>query len=88
MLRVALSQLTTHFRRFIAIGLAVMLSVMFLSSTLMVGASTNASLGASIGEAYRNADLVATSKNGEPFTQAAVDAAASAPSPSPPRPRS
>ncbi|MGR0159681.1 ABC transporter permease [Paenarthrobacter nitroguajacolicus] len=80
MLRVALSQLTTHFRRFVAIGLAVMLSVMFLSATLMVGASTNASLGASIGEAYRNADVVATSKNGEPFTQAAVDAAASSPS--------
>ncbi len=79
MLRVAVSQLTTHFRRFVAIGLAVMLSVMFLSSTLMVGASTNASLGASIGEAYRNADLVATSKNGEAFTQAAVDAAASSP---------
>jgi putative ABC transport system permease protein len=79
MLRVALSQLTTHFRRFVAIGLAVMLSVMFLSSTLMVGASTNASLGASLGEAYRNADLVATSKNGEAFTQAAVDAAASSP---------
>ncbi|MFK0038742.1 ABC transporter permease [Paenarthrobacter sp. NPDC090517] len=79
MLRVALSQLTTHFRRFLAIGLAVMLSVMFLSSTLMVGASTNASLGASIGEAYRNADVVATSKNGEPFTQAAVDAAVSSP---------
>ncbi|KUM38926.1 ABC transporter permease [Arthrobacter sp. EpRS71] len=79
MLRVALSQVTTHFRRFVAIGLAVMLSVMFLSSTLMVGASTNASLGASIGEAYRNADLVATSKNGEAFTQAAVDAAASSP---------
>ncbi len=56
-----------------------MLSVMFLSATLMVGASTNASLGASIGEAYRNADLVATSKNGEAFTQAAVEAAASAP---------
>ncbi|MET4539898.1 putative ABC transport system permease protein [Arthrobacter bambusae] len=79
MLRVAVSQLTTHFRRFVAIGLAVMLSVMFLSATLMVGASTNASLGASIGEAYRNADLVATSKNGEAFTQAAVEAAASAP---------
>nr|WP_244296642.1 FtsX family ABC transporter permease [Paenarthrobacter nitroguajacolicus] len=71
--------MTTHFRRFIAIGLAVMLSVMFLSSTLMVGASTNASLGASIGEAYRNADLVATSKNGEAFTQSAVEAAASSP---------
>ncbi|MFJ4229717.1 ABC transporter permease [Paenarthrobacter nicotinovorans] len=79
MLRVALSQLTTHYRRFIAIGLAVMLSVMFLSSTLMVGASTNASLGASIGEAYRNADLVATSKSGEAFSQVAVDAAASSP---------
>lgn len=79
MLGVALSQLTTHFRRFVAIGLAVMLSVMFLSATLMVGASTNASLGASIGEAYRNADLVATSKNGEPFSQAAVDAATSSP---------
>ncbi|MGO4589241.1 FtsX-like permease family protein [Paenarthrobacter sp. 2TAF44] len=79
MLRVAVSQLTTHFRRFVAIGLAVMLSVMFLSATLMVGASTNASLGASIGEAYRNADLIATSKNGEAFSQAAVDAATSAP---------
>ncbi|MDR6639235.1 ABC transporter permease [Paenarthrobacter nitroguajacolicus] len=79
MLRVALSQLTTHYRRFVAIGLAVMLSVMFLAATLMVGASTNASLGASIGEAYRKADLVATSKNGEPFTQAAVDAAVSSP---------
>ncbi|MCX8452719.1 ABC transporter permease [Paenarthrobacter ureafaciens] len=79
MLRVALSQLKTHYRRFIAIGLAVMLSVMFLSATLMVGASTNASLGASIGEAYRNADLVATPRNGDPFSKAAVDAAASSP---------
>ncbi|MFJ5958544.1 ABC transporter permease [Paenarthrobacter sp. NPDC092416] len=79
MLRVALSQLKTQYRRFVAIGLAVMLSVMFLSATLMVGASTNASLGASVGEAYRHADLVATSKNGEPFSQAAVEAAASAP---------
>ncbi|MFF1829746.1 ABC transporter permease [Paenarthrobacter sp. NPDC058040] len=79
MLRVALSQLTTHYRRFVAIGLAVMLSVMFLAATLMVGASTNASLGASIGEAYRKADLVATSRSGEPLSQAAVDAAASSP---------
>lgn len=74
-----MSQVTTHFRRFIAIGLAVMLSVMFLAATLMVGASTTASLGASIGEAYRKADLVATSAEGVPFTQAAVDAAASSP---------
>ncbi|WP_347107744.1 FtsX-like permease family protein [Paenarthrobacter sp. S56] len=79
MLRVAWSQLTTHHRRFVAIGLAVLLSVMFLSATLMVGASTKASLGASIGESYRHADLVATSTNGELFSQAAVDAAASSP---------
>lgn len=60
MLRVALSQLTTHARRFIAVGLAVMLSVAFLSTTLMVSASTQASLGASVGETYRKADLIAS----------------------------
>ncbi|UVJ38156.1 ABC transporter permease [Arthrobacter sp. CJ23] len=79
MLRVALSQLSTHARRFIAVGLAVMLSVAFLSTTLMVGASTQASLGASLGEAYRKADLVATPGLGAAFDQAAVEAAASAP---------
>ncbi|WP_115789384.1 ABC transporter permease [Arthrobacter silvisoli] len=79
MLRVSLSQLSTQFRRFIAIGLAVLLAVAFLSSTLMVGASTQASLGASVGEAYRKAQLVVTPKDGGGLSQAAVDAAASAP---------
>ncbi|NYD76524.1 ABC transporter permease [Arthrobacter cupressi] len=79
MLRVSLSQLTTQFRRFIAIGLAVMLAVAFLSSTLMVGASTQASLGASVGEAYRKAQLVVTPQDGKELSQEAVDAAASAP---------
>ncbi len=79
MLRVSLSQLSTQFRRFIAIGLAVMLAVAFLSSTLMVGASTQASLGASVGEAYRKARLVVTPKDGEGLSLKAVEAASSAP---------
>lgn len=71
MLRVALSQLTTHARRFIAVGLAVMLSVAFLSTTLMVSASTQASLGASVGETYRKADFIA-SPGTAPLGQAAI----------------
>ncbi|WP_309105481.1 FtsX-like permease family protein [Arthrobacter sp.] len=71
MLRVALSQLTTHARRFIAVGLAVMLSVAFLSTTLMVSASTQASLGSSLGETYRKADLIA-SPGTAPLAQAAI----------------
>lgn len=64
MLRVALSQFQSHSRRFVAVGLAVMLSVAFLSTTLMVGASTRASLGASLGEAYSKAELIATPDGG------------------------
>ncbi|OFI39686.1 cell division protein FtsX [Arthrobacter sp. SW1] len=79
MLRVSLSQLTTQFRRFLAIGLAVMLAVAFLSATLMVSASTQASLGASVGEAYRKAQLVVTPAVGKELSRKAVDAAASAP---------
>lgn len=71
MLRVALSQLTTHARRFIAVGLAVMLSVAFLSTTLMVSASTQASLGASVGETYRKADFIA-SPGTAPLVQATI----------------
>lgn len=71
MLRVALSQLTTHARRFVAVGLAVMLSVAFLATTLMVSASTQASLGSSLGETYRKADLIA-SPGTTPLEQAAI----------------
>lgn len=73
MLRVALSQFQSHSRRFIAVGLAVMLSVAFLSTTLMVGASTRASLGASLGEAYSRAELIATPDKGT-FNGAALAA--------------
>lgn len=78
MLRVALSQFQSHCRRFIAVGLAVMLSVAFLSTTLMVGASTRASLGASLGEAYSRAELIATPDRGT-FNGAALAAARGVP---------
>ena len=78
MLRVALSQFQSHSRRFIAVGLAVMLSVAFLSTTLMVGASTRASLGASLGEAYSRAELIATPDRGT-FNGAALAAARGVP---------
>ncbi|KHL00500.1 FtsX-like permease family protein [Sinomonas humi] len=58
MLQIALSQLKMHAGRFVAIVLAVLLAVGFLSATLMVNASTTASLVASVGQDYARADLV------------------------------
>lgn len=78
MLRVAFSQFQSHSRRFIAVGLAVMLSVAFLSTTLMMGASTRASLGASLGEAYSKAGLIATPDTGT-FNDAALAAVRAVP---------
>lgn len=63
MLQVAFSQLRTHARRFVAIVLAVLLAVGFLSATLMVNASTTASLVASVGQDYSKADLVVSPPN-------------------------
>ncbi len=79
MLQVALSQLKTHSRRFIAITLAVLLAVAFLTATLMVNASTKASLKASIGQAYSTADLVISPPGNEPLTTANAAAVASSP---------
>ncbi|WP_449373320.1 ABC transporter permease [Arthrobacter psychrolactophilus] len=79
MLQVALSQLKTHSRRFIAITLAVLLAVAFLSATLMVNASTAASLKASIGQAYSKGDLVASPSYDKPLTTADATSVASSP---------
>ncbi|NKX49776.1 ABC transporter permease, partial [Arthrobacter deserti] len=54
----ALAQVRTHARRFVAVGLAVVMAVGFLTATLMVNASTEASLSNSIGAGFRGADLV------------------------------
>ncbi|WP_372699693.1 FtsX-like permease family protein [Arthrobacter sp. JSM 101049] len=59
MLTLALANIRTYARRFIAVTLAVMIGTAFLSATLMVNSSATASLQRSIGEAYEHADLVA-----------------------------
>lgn len=64
MLTVALSQVARHARRYIAVGLAVMLGVGFLAATLMVGGTTTATLQNSIGGEYAKADLVVSSSDG------------------------
>ncbi|WP_104088343.1 ABC transporter permease [Arthrobacter sp. GMC3] len=79
MLQVAFSQLKTHSRRFIAITLAVLLAVAFLSATLMVNASTKASLVASMGESYAGADLVISPPGETPLTGGDVKKVAASP---------
>ena len=64
MLQVALAQLRIHARRFVAVGLAVMLGVGFLAATLMVSGTTQATLQQSIGATYAKADLVVTVGDG------------------------
>lgn len=78
MLAVALGQLKTHSRRFIAIALAVILAVAFLTATLTVNASTQASLKASLGQSFGNADLVVSPASGSDLDEKAADAVASA----------
>ncbi|MBF4993492.1 ABC transporter permease [Arthrobacter gandavensis] len=58
MLQVALAQVRLNARRFIAVGVAVMIAVGFLTATLIINASSKASLTQSVGESFRNADLV------------------------------
>ncbi|GHD08254.1 FtsX-like permease family protein [Zhihengliuella salsuginis] len=59
MLTLALANIRTYARRLIAVVLAVLIGTAFLAATLMVNASTTASLERSIGESYQDADLVA-----------------------------
>ncbi|MHA7207560.1 ABC transporter permease [Arthrobacter sp. MDT1-65] len=79
MLQLAFAQVRVHARRFVAVGLAVMLGVAFLSATLMVGATTNASIGRSIGAAYAKADLVVTGRDGVDIPADVVDRLAAVP---------
>ncbi|HEX2246917.1 MAG TPA: ABC transporter permease, partial [Arthrobacter sp.] len=78
MLQVALAQVKQHARRFIAVALAVVMAVGFLTATLMVNASTEASLGNSVGAGFRNADLVVTSGQEKPLDEQAAEAVAEA----------
>ena len=60
MLQVALAQVRLNARRFIAVGVAVMIAVGFLTATLIINSSSKASLTQSVGQSFRNADLVIT----------------------------
>lgn len=60
MLALALANIRTYARRFIAVVLAVLIGTAFLAAAQMVNASTNASLQKSIGESYQDADAVAS----------------------------
>ncbi|MBP3034645.1 ABC transporter permease [Arthrobacter sp. zg-ZUI100] len=62
MLQVALAQVRLNARRFIAVSLAVMIAVGFLTATLVINSSSKASLAESVGEGFRNADLILTSE--------------------------
>lgn len=79
MLTVALSQVARHARRYIAVGLAVMLGVGFLAATLMVGGTTTATLQNSIGTEYAKADLVVSSGDGTPLAARTSDVVESVP---------
>ncbi|WP_049829945.1 hypothetical protein [Arthrobacter sp. RIT-PI-e] len=63
-LQVALAQVRTNARRFVAVGLAVILGVSFLSAPLMAGSTTTASLTRSVGASSAAADLVVTNQYG------------------------
>ncbi len=78
MLTVALSQVARHGRRYIAVGLAVMLGVGFLAATLMVGGTTTATLQNSIGTEYSKADLVVSDENGLPLSSEVAERVAGA----------
>ncbi|CEA08489.1 ABC transporter permease YtrF precursor [Arthrobacter saudimassiliensis] len=85
MLRVALAQVRLNARRFIAVSLAVIIAVVFLTATLIINSSSKASLAQSVGHGFRHADLVLSpddpyGQNGEPdiLDQTAVDAVADA----------
>src|SRR4051794_31161689 len=60
MLHVALANIKTYARRYIAVVLAVAIGTAFLAATLAVGSSTRATLKNSLGDSYKNADLVAS----------------------------
>ena len=81
MLHVALANIKTYARRYIAVILAVAIGTAFLAATLAVSTSTTATLKNSLGDTYKNADLVAfpgqsSSDDSEPksMTMDTVDA--------------
>lgn len=65
MLRVASAQVRLNARRFIALSLAVTIAVGFLTATLLINSSSKASLTQSVGQGFRNAQLVLSGEHDE-----------------------
>lgn len=59
MLKIALSQLRTHPRRYVSVVLAILIGTLFLAASFVVSSSAQATLRSSLGATYANADLVA-----------------------------
>lgn len=79
MLQLALANLKTYSRRFIAVTLAVMIGTAFLAATLMVNASATETLKNSLGSSYANADLVVSGDYGAAYDAATADGGDSEP---------
>lgn len=78
MLRTTLANLRAHWSRLVAVGVAVMLAVAFVSATLMLSASFQATLRSAFAADLAGADVVATLSNDSGADDAAGSDAGSA----------
>ena len=65
MRRVLTASLRGHARRLVAGGIAIVLSVAYLSAVIITTGSMNAALGKAVAAPYTHADLVVTTSSGE-----------------------
>lgn len=59
MLKIALSQLRAHPRRYVSVVLAILIGTLFLAASFVVSSSAQATLRSTLGATYSKADLVA-----------------------------
>lgn len=59
MLKIALSQLRAHPRRYVSVVLAILIGTLFLAASFVVSSSAQATLRTTLGATYSKADLVA-----------------------------
>ncbi|MBO1900516.1 FtsX-like permease family protein [Leucobacter weissii] len=76
MLRVVLANIRAHRARLVAVSLAVLLAVAFMSATLILGSSMRATLQHSLGQDYAQADLVVVEDPEAQYTEEEIDSGA------------
>ena len=67
MWKVAISQLTTHPRRYVAVVVAIVLGTLFLATALLVTSSAKETTKHMLGATYANADLLIAAERGAYF---------------------